>query len=198
MPHVIRTFFMMLLCIPFMIPAQAQDSAQPQKETTTTPPRVVLETNLGDITLELNPEQAPITVANFLQYVDAGFYDDTIFHRVIAGFMIQGGGMTADFTRKQTQAPIVNESTNGLRNQRGTIAMARTSAPHSATSQFFINLVNNASLDGRPGTPGYAVFGKVVSGMEVVDRIATVNTGRKFGHADVPLTDIIIKKAKRQ
>src|SRR5690606_23862678 len=107
MPHVIRTFFMMLLCIPFMIPAQAQDSAQPQKETTTTPPRVVLETNLGDITLELNPEQAPITVANFLQYVDAGFYDDTIFHRVIAGFMIQGGRSEEHTSELQSRENLV-------------------------------------------------------------------------------------------
>jgi|SRR5690606_775763 len=192
----IRTLFLMLLCLPFAV--HAQESAQTPKETATTPPQVILETNLGDITIELYPEQAPVTVANFLEYVDAGFYNETIFHRVIAGFMIQGGGMTADFTRKATQAPIVNESHNGLRNQRGTIAMARTNAPHSATSQFFINLVNNVSLDSRPGSPGYAVFGKIVSGMDVVDRIATVNTGRKFGHADVPLTDIVIKKAKRQ
>src|SRR5690606_24822074 len=125
-------------------------------------------------------------------------YDDTIFHRVIAGFMIQDGGMTAGFTRKQSQAAFVDESTNALRNQRGTVAMARTSARHSATSPIFTNPVTSRSLDGRPGAPGYAVYVKVVSGMEVVDRIATVNTGRKFGHADVPLTDIIIKKAKRQ
>lgn len=202
MQKAIRNILLLLLCLPLASWAYAQNPAPTEPEADVkqdnTPPRVTLETNLGDITLELYPDKAPITVANFLKYVDAGFYDDTIFHRVIAGFVIQGGGMKADFTRKKTEAPIVNESNNGLRNQRGTISMARTSAPHSATSQFFINLVDNTSLDARAGAPGYAVFGRVIKGMDVVDRIASVNTGSKFGHRDVPLTDIIIKKASRQ
>lgn len=195
MSKIIRHALVLLLCLPFTWFAQAQTAPQPKKEA---PPRVILETSMGDIVIELNPDKAPITVANFLHYVDSGFYDNTIFHRVIAGFMIQGGGMTADFTRKPTEAPIVNESTNGLSNQRGTIAMARTQIADSATSQFFINHVDNSRLDGRPGAPGYAVFGKVVSGMDVVDRIASVKTTRKFGHADVPVTDIVIKKVSRQ
>jgi peptidyl-prolyl cis-trans isomerase B (cyclophilin B) len=137
--------------------------------------RVLMATSLGDVTLELDADKAPKTVANFLNYVDKGFYNDTVFHRVIDGFMIQGGGFTADLVRKDTDAPVENEADNGLKNLRGTIAMARTSQPDSATAQFFVNLVDNAFLDHREKTRrgwGYAVFGKVVSGMEVVDEIA--------------------------
>ena len=145
-------------------PALAQDAA----------PRVALETNHGTIVLELNPEKAPITVANFLQYAERGWYDGTIFHRVMDGFMIQGGGFTADMQKKITRAEIENESKNGLSNERGTISMARLGDPHSATAQFFINLVDNEGLDADRGSWGYAVFGKVVEGIEVLDSISKV------------------------
>lgn len=159
-------------------------------------PRVVLSTTKGDITIELFAEEAPVTVENVLEYVRSGFYEGTVFHRVIPRFVIQGGGLTADMQRKPTRAPIRNEADNGLKNQRGTLSMARTSDPHSATSQFFINLVDNASLDQPPGGGwGYAVFGKVVAGMEVVDAIAQVPTGFKAGAQDVPLEPVTITKA---
>ena len=163
------------------------------------PPRVLLQTTLGDITLELAADKAPKTVANFLQYVDEGFYDGTIFHRVISNFVIQGGGYTPDFVKKPTRAPIPNEANNGLSNLRGSIAMARTSDPHSATAQFFINVVDNTFLDHRSQTLrgwGYTVFGKVVEGMEVVDKIRRVPTGRGGPFAkDVPRGPVIIKRA---
>lgn len=162
-------------------------------------PRVKLTTNLGDIVLELNHDKAPVTVDNFVQYVKDGFYDGTIFHRVIPGFMIQGGGFTRDFQQKETRAPIKNEADNGLDNDRGTIAMARTSDPNSATAQFFINVVNNGFLNYRASTPdgwGYAVFGKVVSGMDVVDEIAKQPTGRGGPFPkDVPQKPVIIEHA---
>jgi cyclophilin family peptidyl-prolyl cis-trans isomerase len=162
------------------------------------PPRVRMQTSLGDIVLELNPAKAPKTVKNFLTYVKAGFYDGTIFHRVIDGFMIQGGGFTADYRRKPTRAPVLNEADNGLKNLAGTIAMARTSDPHSATAQFFINVKNNAFLDHSAPTPrgwGYCVFGKVVSGMDTVDKIRRTPTGRGGPFAkDVPHTPVIIEK----
>lgn len=139
-----------------------------------TPPRVALETSHGTIVLELNPEKAPVTVENFLDYVDRGWYDGTVFHRVIADFMIQGGGFDANMQKKITRQPIENESKNGLSNKRGTISMARTGDPHSATAQFFINLVDNDGLDGRGSSWGYAVFGKVVEGIEAIDAIAKV------------------------
>lgn len=139
-----------------------------------TPPRVALETNHGTIVLELNPEKAPVTVENFLDYVERGWYDGTVFHRVIADFMIQGGGFDASMQKKITRQPIENESKNGLSNKRGTISMARTGDPHSATAQFFINLVDNDGLDGRGSSWGYAVFGKVVEGIEAIDSIAKV------------------------
>lgn len=139
-----------------------------------TPPRVALETSHGTIVLELNPEKAPITVENFLDYVDRGWYDGTVFHRVIADFMIQGGGFDASMQKKITRQPIENESKNGLSNKRGTISMARTGDPHSATAQFFINLVDNDGLDGSRSSWGYAVFGKVVEGIEAIDSIAKV------------------------
>jgi cyclophilin family peptidyl-prolyl cis-trans isomerase len=159
-------------------------------------PQVVIQTSLGDITLELYPDKAPKTVANFLQYVDAGFYTNTIFHRVIDGFMIQGGGFTPQFERKPTRAPIPNEADNGLKNLRGTIAMARTVEPQSATAQFYINVVDNPNLDFKDKTPrgwGYTVFGKVIKGMEVVDAIKSQPTGPGGPfQQDVPKTPIVI------
>ena len=162
------------------------------------PTRVMLDTNKGNIVLELYPDKAPKTVANFLQYVKSGHYNGTVFHRVIPGFMAQGGGFTADMTQKPTKAPVQNEADNGLKNERGTIAMARTSDPHSASSQFFINVSNNRPLDHTGKTSqgwGYAVFGKVVEGMDVVDAIVGVRTTRKGPHGDVPVEPIVIEKA---
>ncbi|QVL46047.1 MAG: peptidyl-prolyl cis-trans isomerase [Methylophilaceae bacterium] len=159
---------------------------------------VKLSTNFGDITLDLDAEKAPITVANFIQYVESGFYDGLIFHRVINDFMIQGGGMDAQMKQKSTEAEIQNEADNGLTNNTYTIAMARTSAPHSASSQFFINVNNNDFLNHTSQTPsgwGYCVFGKVIEGMDVVDKIKSVKTGSKGGHQDVPVDPVIIEKA---
>ncbi len=161
-------------------------------------PLVKLETSLGEITLELYPDKAPATVANFLQYVREGFYDGTIFHRVINGFMIQGGGSDANLNQKPTRAPIQNEADNGLTNQPYTVAMARTSDPHSATSQFFINVADNKVLNHTAKTTqgwGYAVFGQVVQGREVVDQIKAVPTGNRDGYQNVPLTQVVIVKA---
>ena len=158
--------------------------------------KVKLQTSMGDIVIELNPEKAPITVNNFLGYVSSGFYDGLIFHRIIKGFMIQGGGFTPDMDQKKTNAPIKIESSNGLSNDRGTIAMARTSVPDSATSQFFINHANNDFLNyAGPGNPGYAVFGKVIEGMDVVDKIADVKTTRRNGMDDVPVEPVVIESA---
>ena len=159
---------------------------------------VKLSTNFGDITLELNAEKAPITVANFLQYVESGFYSDVIFHRVIDGFMIQGGGFDTSMKQKKTLAEIKNEANNGLTNDKYTIAMARTSIPDSASSQFFINVGNNEFLNHTAPTSsgwGYCVFGKVVEGMDVVDKIRAVKTGSKAGHQDVPVEPVIINSA---
>jgi peptidyl-prolyl cis-trans isomerase A (cyclophilin A) len=158
---------------------------------------VKLATSAGDIVIELDAKSAPKTVDNFVSYVKAGHYDGTVFHRVIAGFMIQGGGMTPDLKEKPTRAAIPLESKNGLSNQRGTVAMARTGDPNSATAQFFINVKNNDRLDAAnsPDGNGYAVFGKVVSGMDVVDKIRAVPTGSKGPYDDVPLTPITINKA---
>ena len=163
-------------------------------------PVIMLTTSLGVIELELDAEKAPISVANFLAYVDAGHFDGTIFHRVIPNFMIQGGGFTADFVQKGTRDPIKNEAANGLENARGTIAMARTNVVDSATAQFFINLKDNDFLNhSGPGQAfGYAVFGRVSKGMDVVDKIAAVPTGSKGGHQDVPKTDVVIQSAKRK
>lgn len=163
-------------------------------------PVVVIETSYGEIKAELWAEKAPITVKNFLKYVDEGFYDGTIFHRVMDGFMIQGGGFTADMRQKSTHPPITNEASKELRNKRGTLAMARTSVVDSATAQFFINLVDNAFLDHQNETAqgfGYAAFGKVTSGMDVVDKIAKVKTGRAGPHANVPVEPVVIKSVKR-
>ena len=155
------------------------------------------ETTLGSFTVELFEKEAPISAKNFLDYAEAGHFDGTVFHRVIPGFVIQGGGMTADMRQRETRAPIRNEADNGLNNRRGTLSMARTNDPHSATSQFFVNLVDNAFLDPGRGGAGYAVFGCVTEGMDVVDKIAAVKTGSKGGHQDVPVTPIEVKSAKR-
>lgn len=173
-----------VLCLSVSLPAWAQQ-------------KVKLATSLGDIVVELDREKAPKTVDNFLQYVRAGHYDGTVFHRVIDNFMVQGGGMKADMSEKPTRAPIPLESRNGLTNVRGSIAMARTMDPNSATAQFFINVKDNPFLDqanARDGN-GYAVFGKVVAGMDVVDKIKAVPVGDKAGHQNVPLSPVILKKA---
>jgi len=161
-------------------------------------PVVVLDTSLGAITLELDPDKAPITVENFLKYVDEGFYDNLIFHRVMPGFMVQGGGMTDQMVEKSQgkHQPIKNESSNGLSNDRGTIAMARTADPNSATCQFFINHVDNPNLNTYGG--GYTVFGKVIDGLDVVDKIAKVPTTTRGPHENVPLKPVYIKSAKRK
>jgi peptidyl-prolyl cis-trans isomerase B (cyclophilin B) len=159
---------------------------------------VKLSTNFGDIVIELNAEMAPITVANFLSYVESGFYNGTIFHRVMNGFMIQGGGFEANMKQKPTQAPIKNEADNGLSNDQYTIAMARTSVPDSATAQFFINVANNRALNYTSPTMqgwGYCVFGKVVEGTDVVDKIKSVKTDFRAGHDDVPVEPVTIEKA---
>ena len=163
-------------------------------------PKVLMKTTKGDITIELYADKAPITVKNFLAYTDAKFYDATIFHRVIKGFMIQGGGMTADLQEKATKAPIKNEAGNGLKNKRGTIAMARTNVVDSATSQFFINHADNDFLNHRDNSAegfGYCVFGKVVQGMDVVDAIAAVRTGTVQGMGDVPRETVTIVSIRR-
>jgi peptidyl-prolyl cis-trans isomerase B (cyclophilin B) len=161
-------------------------------------PRVALDTSKGAIVLELDPDKAPKTVENFLAYVRAGQYDGTVFHRVIDGFMVQGGGYTADFTEKPTRGTITNEADNGLENDAGTVAMARKPDPHSASAQFFINVADNEFLDHKGKTPqgwGYAVFGRVVEGMDVVEAITKVRTGSRGPHQDVPVEPVVIERA---
>ncbi len=171
-------------------------AAAPAQDKPAAGAKVLLATSAGDITLQLDAEKAPKSVANFLDYVKSGHYDGTVFHRVIDGFMIQGGGFTPELTQKPTKAPIPLESRNGLKNERGTIAMARTSVPDSATAQFFINVKDNAMLDyPSPNGNGYAVFGRVVSGMDVVDKIRGVETGSVKGHQNVPLKPVLIRSA---
>ena len=163
-------------------------------------PKVVLETSKGQIVIELYLQKAPETVVNFLDYVDAKFYDGTIFHRVIPNFMIQGGGFTSDMKRKPGKGPIKNEADRGLKNDRGTIAMARTGDPHSATAQFFINTANNDFLDHKNKTQqgwGYAAFGKVIEGMDVIDAISAVKTTKRGSFRDVPVEEVVIKSAGR-
>jgi peptidyl-prolyl cis-trans isomerase A (cyclophilin A) len=160
-------------------------------------PMVRFETSHGDFSVEVDEESAPVSAQNFLRYVDEGYYDGTIFHRVIPGFMVQGGGFTVDMGQKPGHAPIRNEADNGLRNLRGSLAMARTNDLHSATSQFFVNLVDNGFLDHRTGNFGYAVFGRVVGGIDVIDKIAKVKTGRRQGHDDVPAEPVLVKSARR-
>lgn len=160
---------------------------------------IKLYTNHGDITLELDSEKAPLTVQNFIDYVNSGFYDNTVFHRVIDGFMIQGGGFEPGMNQKQVRPPIQNEAANGLKNDKYTVAMARTSDVHSATAQFFINVKDNDFLNYKSSTSqgfGYCVFGKVVEGQDVVDKIKKVRTGTRNGHQDVPLEDVILLKAE--
>ncbi len=178
----------LVLCL---APSSAQDKDKN--------PVVVLETSMGAIKVELFEQKAPITVKNFLKYVDDKFYDGTVFHRVIGNFMIQGGGMEPGLKEKKTREAIKNEAGNGLANERGTLAMARTSVPDSATAQFFINLKHNDFLDRAKARDkvGYAVFGRVIDGMDVVDKIARVKTGERGGHEDVPLEDVVIKTARR-
>ncbi len=164
-------------------------------------PKVLMQTSHGEIEIELDAEKAPLSVANFLKYVDEGFYNGTIFHRVISSFMIQGGGFTQDMNQKKTHDPIKNEAANGLHNDTGTIAMARTGDPHSATAQFFINVADNSSLNYTAPNEagyGYAVFGKVTTGMHVVNRIKMVKTGQIGPYGDVPMDPVIIKTVKRK
>jgi cyclophilin family peptidyl-prolyl cis-trans isomerase len=155
------------------------------------------ETTLGDFTVELLEKEAPLSVANFLRYIEDEFFDGTIFHRIVPGFVIQGGGFTEDMTQKRTQPPVKNEADNGLKNKRGTLSMARTSDINSATSQFFVNLKDNDFLDHSRGNFGYAVFARVTGGMDVVDKIAAVSTGRKRGFDDVPVDAVIMKSVRR-
>ena len=188
MKHLYRHLAPLLLAY-FSLSAQAEGGAEL--------PKVKLQTSLGDIVIELNRDKAPETVANFINYVESGFYDGTIFHRVIANFMIQGGGFTEDFEQKKTSAPIRNEANNGLANNRGSIAMARTGDPHSATAQFFINVTDNSFLNFRGEVAsewGYAVFGQVIEGMEVVDNIRAVATTMRGPHQDVPAENVVIQK----
>lgn len=179
--------------------AKAKEKPTTPKKEKVLNPQVKIETSLGSIKVELNAEKAPITVKNFLSYVDDKFYDETVFHRVIKRFMVQGGGMIVKegkLVEKDTKAPIANESANGLKNERGTLAMARTNDLNSATSQFFINVVDNPSLNHGGPYGGYAVFAKVTEGMDVVEAIEKVKTGNKGHHGDVPVSDIIIKSIR--
>jgi cyclophilin family peptidyl-prolyl cis-trans isomerase len=174
-------------------PLQAPEPAAPAPGN----PVVVVSTSMGDFTLELFKDRAPVSVQNFLQYAADGFYEGTIFHRVKAGYVVQGGGYTPDMVEKSTRPPILNEATNGLKNTRGTVAMARTRALRSATSQFYVNVANNTALDHRGYSPddfGYAVFGRVLSGMEVVDKIAATPTASNGPHDDVPVAAVLINK----
>jgi peptidyl-prolyl cis-trans isomerase B (cyclophilin B) len=194
-----RTLKILLLCSAFVLLAATGQAAAPQASPVKAKGDVVrLETSLGDIVIELDNAKAPLSTANFKNYVTSGFYDGTIFHRVIRDFMIQGGGFTPDMKQKRAQAAIRNEADNKLGNKKYTIAMARTDDPHSATAQFFINVKDNPFLDHKAPSGnnwGYAVFGKVIQGMDVVDRIVRVKTGNKAGHQDVPLDPVVITKA---
>lgn len=197
MRQVYLTFFAALMGMSSLcFSATAKDGQEMKQNLKHT---VLIKTSEGDITVELNGEKAPVSTKNFLQYVKEGHYNNTIFHRVISGFMVQGGGFTKDMKQKSVHAPIAIESDNGLSNVRGTIAMARTSDPNSATAQFFINTVDNPFLDFKSKTPsgyGYAVFGKVTSGMEVVDKIRKVKTGNKGAFSDVPVETVEILEVK--
>ena len=195
-----KSWFCGLLAVAIMLCGCGEQAKTPKvKKEAIKPQRnlVKLETSAGDIVIELNAQAAPVTVENFLEYVQAGFYDQTIFHRVIHGFMIQGGGFTADMVRKETRDSITNEAGNGLKNARGTVTMARSNDPDSATCQFFINHVDNPPLNYVSNAkPGYAVFGKVTEGMSVVDTIARVDTTTRAGMPNVPVEPIVIKSAR--
>ena len=183
---------LILALLPFIVQAQ---TVQAQTNQEGTDRMIKMTTSLGEIMIELYPDEAPVTVRNFLDYVESGFFTGTIFHRVIPGFVIQGGGLDKDMRPKQTNPGIINEADNGLKNEVGMLSMARTNDPNSATSQFFINLVDNAFLDFKANTPqgwGYAVFARVTSGMDVVNSIASMTTGDRNGHSDVPLEPIVI------
>jgi cyclophilin family peptidyl-prolyl cis-trans isomerase len=187
------TFANALIVISAMVFTGAEDVAAEN-------PKILLDTSKGEVVLELYPDKAPDTVKNFLNYVDTEFFNGTIFHRVIPNFMIQGGGFTDDMKQKPTQAPIKNEADTGVKNDRGTIAMARTGDPHSATGQFFINTVDNDFLNHKNKTPqgwGYAAFGKVIKGMDTVDAISAVKTSNRGSYQDVPVEAVVIKSAKR-
>jgi peptidyl-prolyl cis-trans isomerase A (cyclophilin A) len=184
--------FMLIVLLPLL----TFQSTQAQSKSDTT--KVLFSTSLGNITILLFQHEAPVTVKNFLAYVDSGFYNGTIFHRVIPGFVVQGGGFDKKMIRRPTYAPIKNESDNGMKNERGTLSMARTTDPNSATSQFFINLVDNASLDSSSRGPGYAVFGKVIAGLDVVDKIAKVETETRGGYQDIPKQPVYLISAKRK
>lgn len=192
-----RSMFRRLLVILTLLSTTTGNQVMAESEN----PRVKLETTMGTIVLELYPDKAPETVENFLGYVREGFYDGTIFHRVIPGFMVQGGGFTPDLQQKPTRDPIRNEANNGLSNEPGTVAMARTPNPHSATAQFFINVEHNRFLDFTAENPqgwGYAVFGRVVEGMDVVERIVAMPTGNQGMHQDVPRESIVLERVTEQ
>jgi peptidyl-prolyl cis-trans isomerase A (cyclophilin A) len=176
--------------------APADTAPSPAARAVPARPVVALQTSMGTIKIALHHDKAPQSVDNFLQYVRSGHYDGTIFHRVIPRFMAQAGGFDADMKQKPTRPPVRNEAGNGLHNGRGTVAMARTNDPDSATSQFFINVKDNPALDRAPGNPGYAVFGEVVEGMDVVDKIVAVRTGSKGPYSDVPVTPVVIQSAR--
>ncbi len=198
--------FFLILALPLSVQAAGGATSSPTKESSQrvacktidkgTKPMVKLTTNHGVITLELNAEKAPETVANFLKYVESGFYNGTVFHRVIDNFMVQGGGFLPGLKQKPVNAPIKNEAANGLTNDNYTVAMARTSDPHSATAQFFINVKNNDFLNYTASSPGYAVFGRVVEGKDVVDKIKKVATENRGMHQNVPVEDVVIEKAE--
>ncbi|MFD2228787.1 peptidylprolyl isomerase [Alkalimarinus sediminis] len=190
MPRYMTLIKSLMLCISLVFSSFALAA---ENNTAPSDVKVQIETNYGNIIVQLNSEKAPITVKNFLYYVESGFYTKTIFHRVIPGFMIQGGGFTKSMDKLPTQAPIRNEASNGLHNNRGTIAMARTNNPHSATAQFFINVANNNFLDYSQQSMGYAVFGKVVEGMDVVDKIEHVKTTKRNMHKNIPVDPVVIK-----
>jgi cyclophilin family peptidyl-prolyl cis-trans isomerase len=183
----------------FSLPAVAEDAVAPATTPATTPARVRFVTTLGTFTVQLDPARAPLSVENVLQYVRDGHYDGTVFHRVVGNFVVQGGGYLPDGTERPVRTAVANESGNGLSNRRGTVAMARTDAPHSATSQFFVNLTDNLALDPGPTRWGYAVIGRVVEGMEVIDKIASVPTGARGSFPeDTPLEPIVIESATLQ
>jgi peptidyl-prolyl cis-trans isomerase A (cyclophilin A) len=189
----LKRIFPLIMVFLFLCGAAVAAETGPAAKNTV----VLMETSMGNVKIQLDPQKAPVSVKNFLDYVNKGSYNGTIFHRVIPGFMIQGGGFTTELKQKPTNAPIKNEADNGLKNDRGTIAMARTGDPNSATAQFFINVVNNDGLN-RPSPDGfgYAVFGKVIDGMDVVDKIAATKTGMQKGFRDVPQTPVVIKSMK--